>query len=25
VTPEMVEPFFRSPWPVHAHPLRSLD
>jgi enoyl-CoA hydratase len=25
VTPGMVEPFFRSPWPVHAHPLRSLD
>jgi len=25
VTPEMVEPFFRSPWPAHAHPLRSLD
>ena len=24
VTPEMVEPFFRSPWPVHAHPLRAL-
>jgi enoyl-CoA hydratase/carnithine racemase len=24
VTPEMVEPFFRSPWPVHAHPLRHL-
>lgn len=25
VTPEMVEPFFRSPWPAHAHPLRWLD
>jgi enoyl-CoA hydratase len=25
VTPEMVEAFFRSPWPAHAHPLRSLD
>ncbi len=25
VTPEMVEPFFRSPWPAHAHPLRGLD
>ncbi len=25
VTPEMVEPFFASPWPVHAHPLRSLQ
>ncbi|WBY02049.1 enoyl-CoA hydratase/isomerase family protein [Ramlibacter tataouinensis] len=24
VTAEMVEPFFRSPWPVHAHPLRGL-
>lgn len=24
VTPEMVEPFFTSPWPVHAHPLRGL-
>jgi len=24
VTPEMVEPFFASPWPAHAHPLRGL-
>jgi enoyl-CoA hydratase/carnithine racemase len=24
VTPEMVEPFFHSPWPAHAHPLRHL-
>jgi enoyl-CoA hydratase/carnithine racemase len=24
VQPEMVEPFFRSPWPAHAHPLRAL-
>jgi enoyl-CoA hydratase len=24
VTPEMVEPFFQSPWPVRAHPLRDL-
>lgn len=24
VTPEMVEAFFVSPWPKHAHPLRSL-
>ncbi len=24
VTPDMVEAFFRSPWPVHAHPLREL-
>lgn len=24
VRPEMVEPFFVSPWPAHAHPLRSL-
>lgn len=24
VTPEMVEPFFVSPWPVHAHPLKAL-
>jgi enoyl-CoA hydratase/carnithine racemase len=24
VTPEMVAPFFASPWPVHAHPLASL-
>jgi enoyl-CoA hydratase/carnithine racemase len=25
VTPEMVAPFFASPWPPHAHPLRGLD
>ena len=25
VTPEMVEPFFESPWPVAAHPLRHLS
>jgi enoyl-CoA hydratase/carnithine racemase len=24
VTPEMVAPFFVSPWPEHAHPLRAL-
>jgi len=24
VTPDMVEAFFRSPWPAHAHPLREL-
>jgi enoyl-CoA hydratase/carnithine racemase len=24
VTPEMVQPFFASPWPEHAHPLRDL-
>ena len=24
VTPDMVEPFFQSPWPVFAHPLRDL-
>lgn len=24
VTPGMVEPFFDSPWPIHAHPLREL-
>jgi enoyl-CoA hydratase len=24
VTPEMVQPFFASPWPAHAHPLRGL-
>jgi enoyl-CoA hydratase len=24
VTPEMVEPFFGSPWPAWAHPLREL-
>jgi enoyl-CoA hydratase/carnithine racemase len=25
VTSEMVAPFFTSPWPAHAHPLRGLD
>ena len=25
VTPAMVEPFFQSPWPSHAHPLRDLS
>ena len=25
VTQEMVAPFFDSPWPAHAHPLRHLD
>ena len=24
VTPAMVAAFFDSPWPAHAHPLRSL-
>ena len=24
VTPEMVAPFFASPWPAHAHPLRGI-
>lgn len=24
VTPDMVTPFFTSPWPAHAHPLREL-
>jgi enoyl-CoA hydratase len=24
VTPDMVAPFFQSPWPAHAHPLREL-
>jgi enoyl-CoA hydratase/carnithine racemase len=24
VTPEMVAPFFQSPWPTSAHPLRNL-
>ena len=24
VTPGMVAPFFHSPWPAHAHPLRDL-
>jgi enoyl-CoA hydratase/carnithine racemase len=25
VTPEMVEPFFASPWPAAAHPLQGLE
>ncbi len=25
VTPDMVAPFFVSPWPAHAHPLRGLQ
>jgi enoyl-CoA hydratase len=25
VTPAMVEPFFASPWPAHAHPLAALS
>jgi enoyl-CoA hydratase len=25
VEPQMVAPFFVSPWPAHAHPLRGLD
>ncbi len=25
VTPDMVAPFFTSPWPAFAHPLRHLD
>jgi enoyl-CoA hydratase/carnithine racemase len=25
VTPEMVAPFFASPWPAHAHPLAHLS
>jgi enoyl-CoA hydratase/carnithine racemase len=25
VTPEMVQPFFSSPWAAHSHPLRGLD
>jgi enoyl-CoA hydratase/carnithine racemase len=25
VTPEMVAPFFDSPWPAHAHPLRHMS
>lgn len=25
VTPQMVQPFFASPWPAHAHPLRDLN
>ena len=24
VTPDMVAPYFQSPWPAHAHPLRDL-
>jgi enoyl-CoA hydratase len=24
VTPDMVNPFFQSPWPTHAHPLARL-
>jgi enoyl-CoA hydratase len=24
VSPEMVAPFFDSPWPASAHPLRQL-
>ena len=24
VTPDMVAPYFQSPWPAHAHPLREL-
>jgi len=24
VTPDMVAPFFASPWPAHAHPLVAL-
>jgi enoyl-CoA hydratase/carnithine racemase len=24
ITPEMIAPFFTSPWPVDAHPLKSL-
>jgi enoyl-CoA hydratase/carnithine racemase len=24
VTPDMVQPFFASPWPAHSHPLRAL-
>jgi enoyl-CoA hydratase/carnithine racemase len=25
VTPEMVQPFFSSPWVTHSHPLRGLE
>jgi enoyl-CoA hydratase/carnithine racemase len=25
VTPEMVQPFFSSPWVAHSHPLRGLE
>jgi enoyl-CoA hydratase len=24
VTPDMVQGFFASPWPLHSHPLRAL-
>lgn len=24
VAPEVIQPFFKSPWPAHAHPLRHL-
>jgi hypothetical protein len=24
VTPALVQPFFDSPWPAHAHPLAAL-
>ena len=24
ITPEMVAPYFQSPWPAQAHPLRDL-
>ncbi|MDP2418046.1 MAG: enoyl-CoA hydratase/isomerase family protein [Hydrogenophaga sp.] len=24
VTPDLVAPFFESPWPAHAHPLRAI-
>jgi enoyl-CoA hydratase len=24
VTPQMVQPFFDSPWPVYAHPLAGI-
>ncbi|OIQ66250.1 3-hydroxyisobutyryl-CoA hydrolase [mine drainage metagenome] len=25
VTPDMVQPFFESPWPAHSHPLKTLE
>ena len=25
ITPDMVLPFFKSPWPANAHPLRHLN
>ena len=25
ITPDMVAPYFQSPWPAQAHPLRDLD